>query len=142
MWDRTIVNRTNYVPYEKSVNITEKKAPTDESIRLYGELQEKAFKSIIDTFKLNNNIVNGVVIAAQDQYPFISNIIFLAKFKVNGIEYKTKTEICKSEYLRLAKFERKRKIAEFLIKSISEVITFEMLKSVEKDITTELKDFL
>ena len=42
------VQETTYC--EKTVNIKEVKAPTDESVRLYGEFLDKAHKSILDSF--------------------------------------------------------------------------------------------
>lgn len=47
---------TKYVT--KEVNIKEKKAPTDESIRLLNEFQEKALRNQLCQFKLENNNLN------------------------------------------------------------------------------------
>jgi len=56
MFDRYSLGgvRTEYV--EKTVNI--KRAPTDESIRLYEEIKDKAYKSILNT--IGGDIVNIV----------------------------------------------------------------------------------
>lgn len=51
MQDRT----TEYVT--KNVNVTEKKAPTDESVRLLNEMTDKALKNIINKFSTSNNIL-------------------------------------------------------------------------------------
>lgn len=128
-----------YVPYEKSVNITEKRAPTDDSIKLYGELQNKAFESIVDTFELTNNVVDGVAVATMKEFSF-RNVIFLTKFKLNGVEYKTQTEFPRVEYSLLDKSEKRKKLIEFLIKSIGERITYQILLSVERDLAKSLKE--
>ena len=49
MFDKSYITkgRTEYVPYEKSVTIIEKRAPTDESIRLLNEF----IKSLPDELK-------------------------------------------------------------------------------------------
>lgn len=47
------VERTEYVT--KTVNVTEKRAPTDESVRLLKEMEEAARTKIEDTFVLKNN---------------------------------------------------------------------------------------
>lgn len=48
--------RDRMVPYEKTV--IEKRAPTDESIKIYDEMLEKAKGSLIDAFAINDNILN------------------------------------------------------------------------------------
>lgn len=57
-------HRTEHVPYTKTV--VEKKAPTDESIRLYGEMLDKARDSIVDSFQLDGNIVKCTCVAFED----------------------------------------------------------------------------
>ena len=55
MFDKTIVFPTkiygnSYTP----VTVTEKRAPTDESVRLLKEMEEKAREKIIDSFTVND----------------------------------------------------------------------------------------
>ena len=45
--------RTEHVPYEKS--IVEHRAPTDDSIRIWEEMKEKAYKSILGSIELRDN---------------------------------------------------------------------------------------
>ncbi len=47
---KILINRTEFIPYEKT--IIEKRAPTDESIRLWNEIKEKAYATIRDTIRL------------------------------------------------------------------------------------------
>lgn len=84
MFDRTIIQqgRTEYVPYEKTV--IEKRAPTDDSIRIYEEVKEKAFKSIIDTIEVNDNSFNVKVITYDDQLSMSRVCKFV--FTINGHE--------------------------------------------------------
>jgi hypothetical protein len=42
------------------VHVTEKRAPTDESIRLLNEMQQKAFDNIISCVQLDNNELKDV----------------------------------------------------------------------------------
>ena len=51
-----------YVPYEKDVTIHEHRAPTDESVRLLNEFEEKARKNIIHKISVNENNLNAVSI--------------------------------------------------------------------------------
>jgi hypothetical protein len=55
---------TNYVPFEKTV--TEKKAPTDDSIRLYGEFLEKAREAIVDSFVVRNTHLDASITIFND----------------------------------------------------------------------------
>ena len=59
MFDKYYKHSTEYVPYTKSV--VEHKAPTDESIKLYGELVEKAQRSLLDSFELKSSSVDIAV---------------------------------------------------------------------------------
>lgn len=75
--------RTEYVPYEKTVSITEKKAPTDESIRILNEMEEKATQNIIAKIKIESNNINAVALYFRDE--FIQNrVAFRIKFILNG----------------------------------------------------------
>lgn len=68
--------------------IVEKKAPTDESIRLLNEFEEKARANIIAKVVVDDNTINGVAIAYTRPYATASDtgeIHF--KFKINGKEY-------------------------------------------------------
>ena len=77
---------TEYVPYEKIVTITEKKAPTDESLRLLLEMQEKVRKSIINTERINNNVIDGILFTFAPQMGSLDQTLFF-RFKINGIEH-------------------------------------------------------
>lgn len=84
MFDRTIIQqgRTEHVPYEKTV--IEKRAPTDDSIRIYEEVKEKAFKSIIDTIEINDNSFNVKGIVYDDDHSMARICKFV--FTINGHE--------------------------------------------------------
>lgn len=64
---RTIVVQPTYkeyVPY--TTTIVENRAPTDESIRLYEEIKEKAYKSILDAIRVESNTLNLSAILYED----------------------------------------------------------------------------
>lgn len=81
-------DRKEYVPYEKTVTatITEKRAPTDESIRLLNEFQEKAKENIIKSIVIDSNIAKCVCIYYQDVL-FDNKILFHIRFILNGKEH-------------------------------------------------------
>lgn len=119
---------TNNVPYEKEVTINEHKAPTDESVRLLNEMQEKAKKNIIQTIKIGDNVLNAVVIYYQDDF-IGHNINFTIRFTFNGKEYFIQDSIDKYEY----KFDSYMKLGseivhKMLFTKFSELITIELMK--------------
>jgi len=85
MFDFHSFMATEYVPYTKNVNITEVKAPTDASINLYGEIKEKAYKSILDSIVVNDNIFNSKSIMYKDWASYQE--ILKYSFTLNGKEY-------------------------------------------------------
>ena len=68
--------RTVHVPYEKTV--IEKKAPTDESIKLYEEIKEKAYSSILDTIEVKDNSLNLTAVLYKDNFSWKT----VCKYKV------------------------------------------------------------
>lgn len=125
MFNHTLVvaNRTEYVPYEKSVTVHEHKAPTDDSIRMYEEIKEKAYNSIIRTIRsADNELVKYDAMVYRDMYTFDT----ILKFKVilNGVEIiddirldeheaTTMSEIAQVVYARLSE-----KIALLLLQQL------------------------
>lgn len=73
-------NQDRLVPYEKTVH--EHKAPTDDSIKLLNEMQEKARLSLIDQIHLTNNNLHIEVRVYTDYFAF-GNVADVA-FVLNG----------------------------------------------------------
>ncbi len=85
MFNKTLVfprTRTEYVPYEKTV--IEKRAPTDDSIRIYEEIKGKAYKSILDTIEINDNSFNVRAIVYDEMLTMERVCKF--SFTINGQE--------------------------------------------------------
>lgn len=124
-------SKKEYVPYTKEVNITEKKAPTDESIRLLNEMEEKAKKNIIATIKIEENFLKAIAIYHRDDY-VSDRMIYNIKFELNGkthmIEdyidnFEWRQELSKS-YMGLGN----EQIFKALMKKFSEMITVELMR--------------
>lgn len=90
-------SETEYVPYEKEVYITEKKAPTDESVRLLNEMQEKAQGNIIATIKIDENHLKAIVIYFRDNY-IEDRMVYNIRFELNGKEFRVEGYIDKFEW--------------------------------------------
>src|SRR4051812_2071854 len=76
-------HKTEHVPYVKEVKITEHKAPTDESVKLLNEMQEKAKKNIIATIHIEQNYLKAIVIYTQDDV-VSGRMKYAIKFNLNG----------------------------------------------------------
>jgi len=81
-----------YIPYVKRVEVTEHRAPTDDSIRLYKEMEEKAVNNIIGKEIFKDNELNGVVLYVEYGAP-INDIVAHIKFSLNGKQYHEKVEV-------------------------------------------------
>ncbi len=120
---------TKYIPYEKTININN--APTDESIALFNELQDKAYKSIIATATINDNNLSFQSMICKER----SNIVFgghtmYYKFTLNGKEYTDKIGI------DINVSDHREKIFETIFAILSKQIAKNILETVSKDILT------
>lgn len=83
MFNRTSINTYNSCPDE--IKVVEKKAPTDESIRLLNEFQQKAFDNIVACIQLSNNELKDITCwIYNDMYSF--NERARVRFKLNEKE--------------------------------------------------------
>jgi hypothetical protein len=55
-----------YIPYEKSVTVTEKRAPADESVKLLKELELAAEAKLLERIPLKSNLFEGEIHIARD----------------------------------------------------------------------------
>ena len=85
MFDRSLVisqprAATEYVT--KTVNITEKRAPTDESVRLLSEMEKAAQDKLEKSVRLE---ANGFKCVVQTQHDLMSqDFVAIALFELNG----------------------------------------------------------
>jgi len=137
-----------------NTTVHEYKAPTDESIKLYKELREKAVKDVIATVHLENTVLNGVGVYYQfgmDSYGLIQhnktfgalseNVSFspafdtnlYLRFKINGQEMGVKQLVSHEDMLKIARAKSSEKgfgehFAETLINLYSRYIAVDLLK--------------
>lgn len=90
--DRTV---EKLVSYEKTVH--EHRAPTDESIRIFNEMQDKAKDSVVAAFSTNNNILEASEVWIIPPGA-VDGLEIYVRFKLNGIEYKAKDVISCEDY--------------------------------------------
>lgn len=68
--------------YERS-EVTVNRAPTDESVRLLAEMEQKARERVIASMPLTNNCVAGRVIVESNAYDW--ERVITARVKINGV---------------------------------------------------------
>ena len=85
------------MPYEKSVTIHEHKAPTEKSVELLNQMQEKAQRNIIATIKIEENFLKAVAIYYHDEM-VVNRITYHIRFELNGKEYTIEDYIDKFEW--------------------------------------------
>lgn len=124
-------SKTEYVPYCKEVNITENKAPTDESVRLLNEMEEKARQNIIATIKIDENFLKAIVIYYRDEM-ITNRMIYHIKFELNGKEHKIEDFIDNFEWRQ--EFSKSymglgnETIFRLLHKKFSEMVAMELMR--------------
>jgi len=100
------------------VSVTEKKAPTDESIRLLNEFQQKAFDNIVECVQLSNNELTDATYWIYPDYHSFSQRARI-RFKLNG---KVKDFEFTLPHERTDKADIQKKIIEKIYMEISKEI--------------------
>ena len=97
------------------VTVNENRAPTDDSIRIYQEMLEKAEKNITKLFKVDNNSLKCSILSMYDSETYSKNIA--AIIELNGVRKTIKQEVLMTE----------RETLNALMEEMSKVIAYEML---------------
>lgn len=92
---RSITNIDNRTVFPSSIEITEKRAPTDDSVRLLNEMQDKAVSNIIckisnerdNAFKWEAYFLNTVA------FDFMQAGLLVLNLVVNGKKYEKKIKV-------------------------------------------------
>jgi hypothetical protein len=117
-------SRGEYVPYEKKVTIN--RAPTDESIKLYDEMVEKAERSFLDRFKLNTTAVD-IVVAVFDR-SHLGGLRVHYVLRLNGKIIQDGFDVL-DPYRNRVQYQRDN-IIEQLYHEVSQKIVYELRTSV------------
>ena len=83
--------------HEHKHYITEKRAPTDESVRLLNEFQEKARLNIVNSIKATDNNLNITGIWFINS-PASRDIDFYGRFTLNEKDYSVKSSVEKMKW--------------------------------------------
>lgn len=84
MFNKYITNQVTRREHSSSlINITEKRAPTDESVELLKDMEKSALKNIIDIIDVKNNLFSGRIIKLAK---IDMSVNFIVKMKINNKE--------------------------------------------------------
>lgn len=96
MFDRTIVHQApDHIRAE--ITVTEKRAPTDESVRLLREMEAKAKAEVIKAVAINDNLFNGVIHTMFDALSYRTTVRLV--YSMNGKKLTTDYHIDDSRSL-------------------------------------------
>lgn len=74
------------------MDVIEKRAPTDESVRLLKEMEQKARDKIIASIELDSNLVKGRVYVMKDYLSGKNNFAVLMDINGKRVEIKVSTD--------------------------------------------------
>jgi len=128
-----------YVPYSKevNVNVVEHKAPTDESVKLLNELQEKAMENIVHKLNIDDNFIKCEGIYFVDHVSDW-NIHIHIKFEINGEEYYIKEKIDRSKWTQ----ERSKTYMGFGDEGIYNMFCNKLGQIISKHLISQQPDIL
>lgn len=113
--------------YQK-IDIKEHRAPTDESVRLLKEMEEKALQKILGSVTLHNNPIQFHMTSSEDYLKFAVNVY--VRMKINGtvIEHRFEIDKMLNEEGRIEK----------IIKEVSQMVALHLLNGVDYRIANDL----
>lgn len=82
-----VQGKTEYVPYEKEVNVTINRAPTDKSVELLNEMTKAAENNIVRNIKIDDNVFKGVVTVFKKPSAGFDCLVTKVRFTLNSEEY-------------------------------------------------------
>jgi hypothetical protein len=115
-------SETVLVPYEKTVH--EHRAPTDKSVQLLNEMQEKATQNIIETIRLEGNGLSAVALCFENN-SIVDIVTYHIRFELNGKKHLIKGDIEKRELSEARRL--KEEAINIFFKKFSEAICKEIL---------------
>jgi hypothetical protein len=115
----------------ENVVVNEHRAPTDESLRLLNEMQEKAMKNIVDRVILQDNVVNGISVLFEGTFDRVQYV----KFNLNGRTITTEFRFSRMDALKAQNSGKdpEQVIGELLCLEITKAVMEEMRNSKNLD---------
>lgn len=128
--------RTQYVPYEKTVNVTthEHRATTDESLKLLRKMREEVIEDMISTERLEFNGIKVVAYSIGETRNFSEDsVVIVVGLNINGKEHFIHSKMERHGYKRALSEDYGRydnlkvKTMQLVSKYIAEMIAEELM---------------
>ena len=125
------ITKKTYYPNKLETRVHEHKAPTDESVKLLHEMQEKAKETLLDRVSLRDNPINMDWFMFKDDD--LREIDFRIRFKIGMIE--------ESVVVHFSAFDWQNttmEVGEQIVKAISTRMTEVLLKHIPYEVLADL----
>ncbi len=123
-------NKTTYV--DRNISIKEIKAPTDESLKLLKEYQEKAIESIVYSGNFSNNLLNDIQFNLVRMFETYAYRLYYS-FKINNKVVNTKIDLDYRD-----EFKPKEDLIKMIVEEISKDLIAQMGDSLVKEIINKI----
>ncbi len=121
---------TKYVPTGPSrVDVHEHRAPTDDSVKLLREMEEKSRDQIVGAFVTKSNELAGAVVFMKPS--ILAEYDVYIRFKLNGEDYEFKQVISDLEFY-MSKIEAYKMLAEKVASVIAKKLMCKLISEREK----------
>jgi len=123
---------TNYVPTGPShVDVHEHRAPTDDSVKLLREMEEKSRKQIVGAFVTNkDNDLQGAVVYMAPFSMSPDHDVYI-RFKLNGQDYEFK-EVVSDLEMHMSEVEAYRMLAEKISAAVTNKLMCKLISERHK----------
>ncbi len=132
MFDRIVIHRTSPVQVrEVTKTVIEKKAPTDESMRLVDEIYEKTKAKIFASYLVRTDLIKFSLIFIENMMNPSFNYVVL--IEVNGTVFQREFEIPRQFQRKFTsnQLELDRELLTVILEKVSQIIAFELLKQID-----------
>lgn len=118
MFDKyTVTNSPSHTT--SSVRVEEHRSPTDESIRLLNEMEEKALGNIVQRITVDDNNLKGKLLISRDIRNGLDAYELAAIFSINGVKYhRTK----KANAVELQSFDTRTEFKKLFREAVFEAL--------------------
>lgn len=123
--------------YSRSdVKVTENRAPTDESIKILKEMEEKSLDKLISITRLDNNLFKATWHIFDNYLDNSFNVC--CRFLLNEKEYNFKFSVCRYEYRNTEKLVET--IRSRILTEIEEIFSIDLFRSSEDQLIRHIRE--
>lgn len=119
----------------KQVNIKEFRAPTDESLRLLSEMEQKVKERFISSIEVVDNFLTTEVLFFEEPFNRRHEITFCVKFNINGHDYSGEGKMDRMEMMKLQNLSGDSSVIR---KEVRKMISSIIMEALDGDINNQL----